>query len=242
MIDGEGIEKIVGLTMKSLETKEIGGLPYLPVKPHLVAPPEVAPLNMMSLSSLVLFADKADLKPESNVFHIESPTRVRIVSIGYNTFMQRQCLGVADVTEQVSNNFDYGCEHNLEDFIIALKSGFQETENLNKIIEMVSQIRISDDDEIEDDGITQRVSAKAGIVLRSKIELPNPVELVPFRSFPEVELPPEKFVFRVSKRGDRYSDNKASFRLFKSKSMAWQLDCVEKIKTFLTDAGSLPVI
>lgn len=242
MIDADAIKEIKTMALEASEVKTINGLPYTAKKPTLVAPPEVEPIKMMSLSSLILFADKAELKPEVTAFHIESPTRVRIVSIGYNTFMQRQVLAVADVGDQVKNNFDYGSDHNLEEFIIALKSGFQETDNLNTLIDIVSQVLISEDDEIEDDGVSQKVSAKAGVHLKSKVELPNPVALKPFKSFPEVEIPDEKFVFRVSKRDRSYGSNKASFKLFGSKSMAWQLDCVEKIKSFLTEAGSLPVI
>lgn len=237
-MDAEVVDKIAALTMKGLETKDIDGLPYMPIQPHLVKPPEVDAIKMMSLSSLVLFVDKANIKPDGFMYHIAGPTRVRLVSIGYNKFMQRQTLGVADVTDQVENHFDYGHKYNLENFIIALKAGFQETDNLKRIIELCSKIRISDDDELEDDGITQTVSVKAGVTLKGKETVPNPVELVPFKTFPEITVPPEKFVFRVQKGGY----DKATFALYKSKSMAWEMYCVEQIKKFLVDASSLPVI
>lgn len=238
-MEKQSLEKIESLVKKSCEVKEIGGLPYVSQDHNLVSPPEVAPVNVMSLSSLVDFVEKVGLKNETHVYHVVSPTKVKVIGLGTNAFAQRELISIADVTRQVENNFNYGDGYSLEKFIIAVQGAFEKTENRDKLIDVCSQVRVAEDDEIEDDGVSQRVSAKAGVHLKSQITLPNPITLKPFKTFPEIEPPEESFVFRVQK--DRHGRG-VEFKLFQSKSMAWEMNCVAKIKEYLKKTSRLHAI
>ncbi len=181
--------------------------------------------------------EKETLKSENTIYHVKSPTEVDIISMGVDKHSRRTTYASADVGVHCSQ-FDYGRGYSMEQFIVELQASFQLTDNRNKLINAVSRVSTKAESTIEDDGISQTVSGKAGVLLESKMELPNPIKLIPFKSFPEIEIPEESFVFRVSKNHRDYVE----FKLFNSSSMAWELDCVQQIKKFLRENTSSKVI
>lgn len=85
----------------------------------------------------------------------------------------------------------------------------------------------------EDDGITQRVTAKSGISLSKTVKVPNPVRLMPYRTFTEVAQPESAFVFRMRKDG-----SSISAALFEADGNAWKNEAILNIKEFFKSSLS----
>ncbi|MED3469309.1 hypothetical protein P4485_32040, partial [Bacillus thuringiensis] len=77
---------------------------------------------------------------------------------------------------------------------------------------------------IEDDGVSQAVTVKTGTATRGQAKVPNPVELMPYRTFVEVEQPESRFVFRM-REGARCG-------LFEADGGAWKLEAMNNIKEY----------
>lgn len=225
MLDKSAIEKIEQLTKDSIQPTELNGVHYIAGTSELMYPPLADAVEVLSLQSLV------DIYPtleDQLIFHVESPTKVCIMSSKFNNYKQREYLASANITKHVNSSFEFDRGYSLEKFIIAVQTGFIRTENLQLLIDKVSKVSIGEEGTIEDDGITQTVTAKAGVALMTQVALPNPVRLKAFKTFPEIDTPEEDFIFRVSKDG-----RQASFKLIQSKSMQWELETCEKIKEWI---------
>ncbi|EJQ43640.1 hypothetical protein IEQ_04968 [Bacillus cereus BAG6X1-2] len=51
--------------------------------------------------------------------------------------------------------------------------------------------------EIEDNGVTQAEIVNTGTATKGQVKVPNPVEIMPYRTFLEVEQPESRFIFRM---------------------------------------------
>lgn len=69
-----------------------------------------------------------------------------------------------------------------------------------------------------------------GVAVKADALVPNPVELIPFRTFQEVDQPASKFVFRV---GDK---EVPAFKLVEAENNIWKNQAIENVKRFLRDA------
>lgn len=98
---------------------------------------------------------------------------------------------------------------------------------IQKVLAVVGTIKEENVKTTGDDGITQSVTAKAGIARYDEVELPNPVTLIPYRTFTEICQPSSKFVFRMQ-NGPRAA-------LFEADAGAWKLHAMQDIKMYLKD-------
>jgi hypothetical protein len=110
-----------------------------------------------------------------------------------------------------------------------MQSCFVQNEDTAKILKVVGNIKEETVRNIGDDGISQQVTAKAGIATVENVIVPNPVILAPYRSFIEVDQPESKFVFRMRSTG-----SEPQCALFEADGGAWKLDAMYLIKGFLT--------
>lgn len=88
--------------------------------------------------------------------------------------------------------------------------------------------RISKDDSVtsEDNGVSQTVSARQGISLKSYERVRTRIPLRPYRTFTEVEQPESIFLIRVSDRGISFIEADGGM---------WKLSARETIKRFLEE-------
>lgn len=75
---------------------------------------------------------------------------------------------------------------------------------------------------------SQKVTVKTGVASVSDAVVPNPVTLAPYRTFPEVEQPESKFIFRM-KEGPTAA-------LFEADGGAWRNTAILGIKEYLKEA------
>lgn len=76
------------------------------------------------------------------------------------------------------------------------------------------------------------INMRTGITTKDNVLVPNPVNLIPYRTFLEVEQPASDFVFRVSEgRGGA-----PVFKLVAADGGVWKSQAVANVKAYLTEA------
>lgn len=88
-----------------------------------------------------------------------------------------------------------------------------------------------------DDGISQTVVVETG-VRKADVELPNPVELAPYRTFSEINQPPSPFVVRVKQSKEGLMPEIA---LFEADGGLWKIDAITEIKRYLKAKLETPI-
>lgn len=128
--------------------------------------------------------------------------------------------------------FPFGQFMSVEQFIINLQSAFVQDGNTKSLLEFVGFVKDDTSVQQEDDGVSQKVTAKAGISLAKTVKAPNPVYLAPFRTFTEIEQPQSAFVFRIRK--DERSGVTAA--LYEADGDAWKHTAILSIKDYFAKA------
>jgi len=224
------IEKIQELA--EVRTIDINGRKYTTAQIHKVMDPEPAQVEINTLTGFVDYVNSEDgFSPDEVLIQVVDQSRVRLVSQIQGVFKQRTTYVVAG-TDLYHNPFQYGHFYETESFITALQSLFDETEDREKILRLVGNIKDENVKTVEDDGVTQQVTAKVGIVRSTEVNVPNPVTLKPFRTFREIEQPASKFVFRL-KSGQNGS--LPTCALFEADGQSWKLEAIGSIEQFLED-------
>lgn len=220
MFDRSALEFLFG----QIETKviEVDGQSYSTKQIHHVKEPAPAPLEISTLTGLVDYikseVDNMDLP---QIVHIVSPTEVRLYS-EIKPDMARNCYIKC---EAELPSLTFGQFMNVENFNIMLQSGFVQEVDAAAVLKVVGNIKEEKVKSIGDDGVSQSVTAKAGIATVADIKVPNPVLLKPYRTFIEVEQPASNFVFRM-KDGPMAA-------LFEADGGAWKSEAMNYIKQYL---------
>lgn len=232
-MNGDAVIEIAHLA-KRPEVVTAAGVPWLlHPKDWTLADPErlaktPAPLILHTLSGLLdyLRANRDELILEQTMVHVLDPHRVNVLS-KLQPLAQRHCFATAGMASEC---FLFGRFYDCESFIVALQTMFVPGEDLARVLSLVGNIRDEKVASHEDDGVTQTVTAKAGIALVQQVKAPNPVVLRPYRTFREIEQPESKFVFRMQAGKD---GGKPSGALFEADGGAWKYEAVHIIATFL---------
>lgn len=194
--------------------------------------PEVLTVN--TLTGLVDYIKSGMDETEGAVIHIESPGLVRLISPLFGDNLQRKQWIQATTEKTLNNGFGFGRFMPIPDFIIHIQAYFSETEDVQKLLALVSNIKAEQGQDYSDNGVSQSVVAKrsVGSSMVAKVDVPNPVSLRPYRTFLEVEQPESSFVFRLSSGGE---GNPPQCGLWEASGGAWKLDAVQRIKTWVED-------
>lgn len=120
-----------------------------------------------------------------------------------------------------------------EAFQIMLQSQFIQNEDRDLLLEYISKIQTGTTAEYGDDGISQKATVKMGSKGLHDVILPNPVTLLPYRTFVDIEQPRSTFSFRVKDDGKNIG-----CALFEADGGAWRIAAVATIKDYLKKAFS----
>jgi len=180
-------------------------------------------INIRSLSGLVDYI-KSNFDHEREVMiHVESPTKVRVFD-PLNDVNDRRTYVKA---EAMLPSITFERHMNREEFNIMLQACFVNNDHKEKVLKFIGSL-VEDNSVIQDDdGISQKVTAKTGIASLGLSEVPNPVGLKPFRTFVEVAQPESEFVLRLREGG------KAG--LFEADGGAWELNAMQNIKEYFKE-------
>lgn len=192
--------------------------------------PDPAPLALGTLQSLADYAkseiDFTFREARTEFVHIEGPRAVSFGTGCFGPFAQRATLAKA-VASECGFNFGRYLPH--EQFLIGLMSQFEETPDRGRLAALLGSIKWEAGVTTADDGVSQQVTARKGIVLAATVTAPQFFKLRPFRTFGEIEQPESVFLLRVQAGADK----PACAMLEETDGGRWELEAVSKIKTWL---------
>lgn len=125
-------------------------------------------------------------------------------------------------------DLNLGYNMSVEEMIILLSTAYIPTENTEKFINSISNLRIVEEVEFNDDGIGQTVVAKSGASVNKTYQVQPIVKLKPIRSYAEIEQVESKFLFRVNKNG--------SVCLREADGGQWKYEAQSKIVEYLENS------
>lgn len=226
MIDRSFVEKIEEMTVPA--SLHFQGMDFSDKKLFRIDPAKAAPLVVSSLSAIEFYCLTQLDTSCHHIVHIQSPERVNVLSVlgaGYqdrDMYVYAQCI---------YEPFRFDTSHSVEQFIIKMQAQFVQDETTDRILALVGNITSEAKQTTEDDGVTQRITAKSGIARVAEREVPNPVVLRPFRTFIEVEQPASKFILRLNAAGP------PTCALYEADGGAWKNEAISNIAARLS--GSL---
>lgn len=231
MIDANFIDKIIQVS--EARTFTVGSLPYSDKKLYPVDDPAPQHLSISTLSGIVDYAKMYGMDSDGQHFICVSFEGADIICRPLTKFGQIQTRLKA---EAIGGKFHFGHDYDLEEFIIAIQGQFVQDDNTAAILRVVGNIKDERVMSFGDDGITQSVTAKAGLALVKEVPVPNPITLRPYRTFMEVEQPASRFVFRL-RSGDGKSPRCS---LHEADGGLWKNEAIQNIKGWLRE--SLPLM
>jgi hypothetical protein len=187
--------------------------------------PLPATIMVHSLGAIVDYCENELIDGANYIIHIKGPGEVFVKSRLSSDLRQRETFLKSGL---VMDPFVFGVVHNVENFIVSLQAQFVQNEVSSRILSLVGNITAEAKTTTEDDGVTQRVTAKAGIVSVEEREVPNPVTLRPYRTFTEIEQPESKFILRISACGPTCA-------LYEADGGAWKNEAIGGIRDWLSE-------
>ena len=225
------IDKIAGLAAPTMLT--IGGLEYSSKALHRIDPPEIDGIAINTLQGLVdaLNTGFEDTSTALHLVHVFDHKTVRVIGRESNEFGQRQSIIEASVLAG-DRSFKFNEFLSQEEAVIGLQACFREIGDRDKVLQTISSLTANDSLQIEDNGISQTATAKAGVALMTQVDIKPRVSLSPFRTFREVEQPTSEFVLRIKKG----PDGLPKVGLFEADGGAWKMDAIHNVRDWLKAA------
>lgn len=234
---GDQIERLTKEASGQVVT--IDGRDYTTVKLFDPRQPEDVPdvLQVSTLTSLAAYVrDKQDgeyLKDRGPLFvHIEGPSKAVLYTGVFGEHHQRAAM-VAAVAIVAAFPFDQFTDP--ETFNILVQARIPDDLDRPALLGIVGNLSTEAVATVEDDGVSQQVKLRAGVVKVAERKVPNPVKLRPYRTFIEVAQPASPFILRLRGGGD---GKPPSCALIEADGGAWRLEAIANIRAFLI--GRLP--
>jgi hypothetical protein len=208
---------------------------------YKIAPELPSTLEVGTLTGLRdLVTEKIeDMDPASALLHVVSSQQVDLLFRKSDLWGRRQVLVTA--TAPKVGKFSFGSFQDHETFLIGVLSGFIQNPDRDYLTKVSANIEAGRVRASLDDGISQTVTAKQGVSLKTELVVRNRLVLVPYRTFREVEQPGSEFLFRVRGGSDTASPTLA---LIEADGGKWHLDAMETIGRYLrtTLKVEIPVV
>lgn len=228
----EALQYVVGLgsAAEKTEVVEICGKTYANRSLTRYDKKEKAePMVATTLTALVDYIGTCYSEMEQHkqmIIHVVSPTEVRLVSC-LDVERNREVLFRANA---IVSEFQFDRWYDQENFMIALQTNFQMNDDLAAVMKLAGNVERKNGQTYSDDGTTQVATMQVGVASKADVIVPNPVELIPFRTFQEVPQPSSKFVFRM---GDK---EVPAFKIVEAEGGIWKNEAIQNIKNYLENA------
>lgn len=228
----KAMEYIARISAPNIE--EIKGEAYSDKPLHRISyVPRASSIEMGTLSSLVDYIKSGvDSFGEKMIIHVISPTHVSMYSA---LDVERKREYVVEVKANVpAFGFNQFIDH--ESFCIGVQSKFMDNFGVDYpnekalLLKFAGTVESGSLAEYGDDGVSQKATVKTGIASKGEALVPNPVTLMPYRTFVEVDQPISSFIFRMKE--DKYSKG-IQCALYEADGGAWKIEAMENIKNYL---------
>lgn len=237
-MDGTFIDNLAAKLEKPSE-HTIGGRQRLALPPGWTSItrdiPQGHPLVVSTLTGLLDYVTH-EPPPTGSLVHVESATKVSVrgpVEADDVDFRRRTYLTAS--LEGVQQPFPFGSYLDYERFVIGLQTAFVAGPEIEELLVFSASVRESSVTEHIDDRVAQQVKVQQGVAFVGMKDVPNPVQLRPWRTFTEIDQPASKFILRVqsAKEGQR-----PTAALFEADGQHWKLDAIVAIAGFLREKNT----
>lgn len=201
---------------------EHDGRTYATKELHAIKSPAVDAVQLHTLDGLIEVSRPLAMSESISIL-VKSPSHVVAFGEPESPWRNRQVFVEAKDFDGGNMAFRFGQYYEQSEFIIGLNAWFVKTAERDKVLAFVSTVTEENAASAKDDGVTQTVATKRGAKLGVE-NIPNPVELAPYRSFREIEQVASKFLLR-------YKDGK--FALFDVEGNAWQYEAVKRVAEYI---------
>lgn len=193
--------------------------------------PRPEPLHVYTLGALIdyLKSNVDKLDKDKIIIHVQDPETVAVFSEINGPDMSRNIYLFAHVREN-ENRYTFNNFMESEAFIIKLMSLFESSPTTLEILKLAGNLTDESVKTSQDDGTSQTVTARAGIVKAQNVAVKNPVTLAPYRTFREIKQPESNFILRFKGGGNGSAPTCA---LFEADGGTWKLEAVQRIAAYL---------
>lgn len=213
------------------------GRPYIKGSWSRLLEPEADTLNVCTLTGLKDYLesnpDGLDLK--GLMVHVIDHSTVKVRSVPVGGHKQRPVFMTAEalIPDHMFSRATRPSYYPPSVFIPYLQSCFAEVEgdDLQAVIRVCGNVDVEAGVSQKDDGMTQKVATRTGVVTKSEEEVPNPVVLYPFSSFVEILQPARKMVLRFAGN----ADEGAGAALIEADGGAWKITAMQSIADWLRE-------
>lgn len=214
--------------------------------------PKAEALKMNTLTSLIEYIKSNTDKMSGNmIIHIESPTKVVLLS-SLDCDRRREILVEVNA---LLPEFSFDKFYPAESFVINVMSKFigdsnssipleaeqlsggldSQTRNDKEIIlKFAGTVETGTVAKYGDEGVSQKATIQQTCTSKEDVIIPNPVHLIPYRTFLEVEQPDSDFIFRL--RNSDLSCEEPEIALFEADGGAWKIDAMKFIHQYLLES------
>jgi hypothetical protein len=227
IMQNEVIPQIETLVKKGLEVVDVNGRDYCAVELVQITEPIQPSLTVSTLDGLVDFIKSGVDRDKSMalVVHVEGPRNVKVYLPVLDDSKKRPCLVAAEFG---GPEFSFDRFIDQENFVIGMQALFVDGGQKEDVLKVVGNLTSQSEIGQIDDGVSQTVTAKTGIASVSAVELPNPVSLIPRRTFTEVDQVQLNFILRMRDGG--------AIGLFEADGGAWKATAIDRVAEYLKAA------
>ena len=235
----EAIDKILNLAQPERWEVDDGRV-YTSRPMTEVLKPLLPPIHVQTLTGLAelyeLQCDEGTLEgPDEGglIIHVTGHDRVSVITRGADEWSRRTEYVRAKVPDGVQH-FRFGQYLEPDDFIVGLQTLFEAGPKLGdhyRLLKLVSNLSAEAVTIASDDGYSQTVATRQGVVMKAEEKIAPRVKLSPYRTFREIEQPTSEFVLRLKSR----QNQTPMVALFEADGGEWMNTAVLSIKKWLGD-------
>lgn len=222
-MDRTAIEKIVELCEPHII--ERNGYEYSDKALSVIKEPAVETMEFHTLNGLIytLRSEHANFNGPL-IINVKDEDTVVVYAAVNSSDRQREIPYEASA-ELIDVPFDRRLSY--ESMMIALRSKFVETPELLDLVKLLGTITEENSATAADDGFTQTVVVRKGIVTKGTTAVKPIVKLKPYRTFNEVDQPESEFLVRLS--------DGAQVALYEADGGAWKLQARRNVADYLKE-------
>jgi hypothetical protein len=227
----EFVEKIVALAEPVIREQEDGRV-YSNKPLHEIQLPLVAPIEVQTLAGFRdLYKLHGDGEPAFIL--IEDHTSVWLTAKKVDEWNRRPAFAHAKLPSD-SPCFTFSTWMDPEHFVIGLMTLFEDADHTfgdhRKVLKLVNSLTAEAVTISNDDGISQQVVTRQGMVHKEEEKVSPRVSLSPYRTFREISQPASDFILRLRSR----QGQTPACALFEADGGEWRTEAMKRIRDYFT--------
>ncbi len=199
-----------------------------PVQSPLQAP--VVCQTLTGLVDLYRLHDPECLKP---FIYIPRYDRVELVDRELDSWRRRECFAKAETPADGMQRYQFGQFHEPDQFVVMLQTLFEDynSHDFHRVLNLASNLASEAVNISTDDGVSQTVATRQGVVMKGEIKVVPRVSLAPYCTFREIAQPTRELLIRLRTRPNATP----LVALFEADGGEWRNTAIESIKKYFLE-------